>query len=171
MKERYVYTKFKGATAALIDTMNGIVSEYVAQGFVLTVRQLYYQLVARGVIENTERSYKRTTSMVNDARLAGAVRVRGSIGRHGIPAGCDVQAGEGGAQGQANQKAQVSERLLVPCEFVTVDGICASGFEVPCMNFDKCMASGKCEWRKFHGLDAKGFNHLYRRKWPVDLEK
>ncbi len=41
------------------------------QGYRLTVRQLYYQLVARGIIENTERSYKKTTVLVNDAKLAG----------------------------------------------------------------------------------------------------
>lgn len=51
--------------------MNDIVNDYTAQGFKLTVRQLYYQLVARAVIENHERSYKRITSLVNDARLAG----------------------------------------------------------------------------------------------------
>lgn len=69
--ERYQDFKFKPDTVALIDTMNSIVSEYIAQGFTLTVRQLYYQMVARGKIENTERSYKRITGTVNDARLAG----------------------------------------------------------------------------------------------------
>jgi hypothetical protein len=35
------------------------------------VRQLYYQLVSKNIIPNTERSYKNITSLVNDARLAG----------------------------------------------------------------------------------------------------
>jgi hypothetical protein len=39
-----------------------IIADYQAQGFVLTVRQLYYQLVARDVIENSLKSYKRITS-------------------------------------------------------------------------------------------------------------
>lgn len=73
MKEQYQRVSFKADTLALIETMNTIIGEYIAQGFVLTVRQLYYQLVARGVIENTERSYKRTTGTVNDARLAGVM--------------------------------------------------------------------------------------------------
>jgi hypothetical protein len=70
-KQFYKHTEFRAAALAMIDVMNDICDSYVAQGFVLTVRQLYYQLVARGHIENTERSYKRTTNLVNDARLAG----------------------------------------------------------------------------------------------------
>lgn len=70
-KQFYRSVNFQASTLDLIDTMNGICDEYMAQGFVLTVRQLYYQLVARGIIPNTERSYKRTTGVANDARLAG----------------------------------------------------------------------------------------------------
>jgi hypothetical protein len=69
--QRYQSINFKADSLALIETMNGIVDEYVAQGYVLTVRQLYYQLVARDVVENTERSYKRVTGIVNDAKMAG----------------------------------------------------------------------------------------------------
>jgi hypothetical protein len=71
MRQQYQDVNFRSDTLALIDLMNDIVDEYVDQGFRLTVRQLYYQLVARAIIENTERSYKRTTSIVNDARMAG----------------------------------------------------------------------------------------------------
>ena len=39
----------------------------------LILRQLYYQLVARTIIENTHREYKRAGSILNDARLAGLV--------------------------------------------------------------------------------------------------
>jgi hypothetical protein len=39
----------------------------------LTVRQLYYQLVARGIVENTLRSYKNVASLINDARIAGMI--------------------------------------------------------------------------------------------------
>lgn len=37
----------------------------------LTVRQLYYQMVARGHIENSQRSYKRLVKLLTDARLSG----------------------------------------------------------------------------------------------------
>jgi hypothetical protein len=71
MYQSYKEINFRKASLAMIDFMNSIIRQYTAQGFRLTVRQLYYQLVARAVIENTERSYKNITSLVNDARLAG----------------------------------------------------------------------------------------------------
>lgn len=37
----------------------------------LTVRQLYYQCVARGYIPNSQESYKRLVSILTDARLSG----------------------------------------------------------------------------------------------------
>lgn len=70
-REHFVDIRFKRASVQMIQTINKIVAEYQAGGYVLTVRQLYYQLVARDVIENTLQSYKRTASLINDARLAG----------------------------------------------------------------------------------------------------
>jgi hypothetical protein len=48
-----------------------IINEFIDQGFKLTLRQLYYQFVARGLIENTERSYKNLGNLINKARMAG----------------------------------------------------------------------------------------------------
>lgn len=48
-----------------------ICSTYQDQGYDLTLRQLYYQFVARGLIENSQQSYKRLGDIVNKARLAG----------------------------------------------------------------------------------------------------
>ena len=44
-----------------------------AQGYELTLRQAYYQLVARGYIPNNERSYKNIGNLINDGRLAGLI--------------------------------------------------------------------------------------------------
>jgi hypothetical protein len=71
MKRCYVPRRFNAASMVLIEQMNGIVDEYLEQGFKLTVRQLYYQLVAAAVIANTVQDYKRIASIVNDAKLAG----------------------------------------------------------------------------------------------------
>jgi hypothetical protein len=71
MKQEYVEPNFRPASMAMITKCNGIIDDFVQQGFRLTVRQLYYQLVAAGLIENTIQSYKRITSLVNDARMAG----------------------------------------------------------------------------------------------------
>lgn len=73
MKQSYIERRFTPSSEALIETINDVCEDYAAQGFVLTVRQLYYQLVARNIIANNERSYQNTTSLVNDARLAGRV--------------------------------------------------------------------------------------------------
>lgn len=70
-KQCYIPKVFSRAHADLIGTMDSIIVEYQDQGYDLTVRQLYYQLVARGVIENTLQSYKRAASIINDAKLAG----------------------------------------------------------------------------------------------------
>lgn len=72
-RECYVEKNFNRQSMALINYMNVIVRDYQSQGYVLTVRQLYYQLVARDVIENTLQSYKRTASLINDAKLAGLI--------------------------------------------------------------------------------------------------
>lgn len=71
MRQQYQYKEFRRRSLMMIDVMNDIITDYQRQGYVLTVRQLYYQLVARDIIENTERSYKNITNLVNDARLAG----------------------------------------------------------------------------------------------------
>ena len=44
-----------------------------AQGYGLTLRQLYYQMVSRDIIPNNIRSYKNLGNLINDARLAGLV--------------------------------------------------------------------------------------------------
>ena len=70
---KYEDHNFKPASLRLIAIANEIITEYQAQGFDLTLRQLYYQLVARDHIPNTVRSYKRLGYMINNARLAGLV--------------------------------------------------------------------------------------------------
>ncbi len=73
MKIRYVAKDFSEKTLTVIAQAELIVEEYMAQGFCLTLRQLYYQFVSRDWLENTQRAYKRLGSIVNDARLAGLI--------------------------------------------------------------------------------------------------
>jgi hypothetical protein len=72
-KEAYKQIRFTRSTKEMIEVLNSIAEDYSAQGFVLTVRQMYYQLVARDVVPNTMKSYKRVASIINDARLAGMI--------------------------------------------------------------------------------------------------
>lgn len=72
-KIRYKKLTFLPKTLKLIEQANAIIAEYTAQGYDLTLRQLYYQFVARGLIANTQKEYKRLGSVVNDGRLAGLI--------------------------------------------------------------------------------------------------
>lgn len=72
-KIQYKEIKFQKKSLDLIELVNQVVDEYSAQGYELTLRQVYYQLVARGYIPNNERSYKNVGSLINDGRLAGLI--------------------------------------------------------------------------------------------------
>ena len=73
MKEAFIEKNFKPATMAVIVQAIEIIEEYQEQGYVLTLRQLYYQFVARDLIPNTQRSYDRLGRIINDARLTGYI--------------------------------------------------------------------------------------------------
>lgn len=57
----------------LIIKANEIIEEYAQAGYDLTLRQLYYQFVARGLIPNNIRSYKRLGGAVEDGRMIGSI--------------------------------------------------------------------------------------------------
>lgn len=61
------------AKLQVIAQANKIIVEYAQQGFDLTLRQLYYQFVARDIIPNRVQEYKRLGDIINDGRLAGLV--------------------------------------------------------------------------------------------------
>lgn len=72
-KQAFIDKNLSDQKLALIVLANEIIDDYRAQGFVLTLRQLYYQFVARDLIENTVRSYKRLGDAINDGRLCGFI--------------------------------------------------------------------------------------------------
>lgn len=71
MIRKYREINFTAPRLARIEQLRVIVAEYA--GHVMTARQLFYQLVARGLIENTENTYKATTKLIAHARYAGLV--------------------------------------------------------------------------------------------------
>jgi hypothetical protein len=73
MQECFARKNFHRKTQALIEQANAIIAEYRAARFTLTLRQLYYQFVARGFLENSQKSYGQLGRTVNDARLAGLI--------------------------------------------------------------------------------------------------
>lgn len=88
----YVPKRFRNATLGIIVKANAIIAEYQAQGFRLTLRQIYYQMIARDLFpetwidpvynarqglppntKNTLKNYKRLGDILNDGRLAGLI--------------------------------------------------------------------------------------------------
>lgn len=73
MKIQYRDINFRKTTLSLISLSNDIIDDYQSRGYELTLRQLYYQLVARDLIPNTEKSYSKLGTTISNARLAGLV--------------------------------------------------------------------------------------------------
>lgn len=68
-KIQYKEINFRGKSLELINLVNQVINEYKNQGYELTLRQTYYQLVARGYIPNNERSYKNIGNLINDGKF------------------------------------------------------------------------------------------------------
>lgn len=62
-----------GNSKSLLRGAVQVCDEYAAEGYDLTLRQLYYQFVARGWIPNSQKSYKRLGDIVNRGRMAGYI--------------------------------------------------------------------------------------------------
>lgn len=71
MRQAFIDWTPRGDSAGVVAQADAICAQYAADGYDLTLRQLYYQFVARGLIPNTQRDYKRLGSIVDKARLAG----------------------------------------------------------------------------------------------------
>jgi hypothetical protein len=69
----YQSINFGTSSLAVINAANAILKEYVVRAIVVTLRQLYYQFVARDLLPNRQSEYKRLGSIINDARLAGLI--------------------------------------------------------------------------------------------------
>ncbi len=73
MEIAYQSINLRSKTLKLIEQANKIINEYQAQGFELTVRQIYYQFVARGLISNNLKSYGYIVTALNRGRMCGLI--------------------------------------------------------------------------------------------------
>jgi hypothetical protein len=73
VKIRYRDVNLRGPSLAIVDQANAIIADYRAQGYELTLRQLYYQFVSRDLLANKQTEYKRLGGIVDDARYAGLI--------------------------------------------------------------------------------------------------
>jgi len=69
----YVEKNFRVDSLIMINRANEIIDNYQAQGYILTLRQLYYQFVSRDLLKNDQKNYSKLGSVINDARLAGLI--------------------------------------------------------------------------------------------------
>ena len=72
-KIAYNDKRLNNSSLIVIDQANTIIDEYMAKGFALTLRQMYYQFVARGLLPNSVQSYKRLGEIINNGRLGGYI--------------------------------------------------------------------------------------------------
>ena len=69
----YRTQRFNSKARKTVEQAKVILAEYAEQGYVLTLRQLYYQFVARDLIPNTVKEYKRLGRIITDAREVGEI--------------------------------------------------------------------------------------------------
>jgi hypothetical protein len=72
-REMFETRQFQTKSLDLIEGANAIIDEYQEQGFKLTLRQLFYQFVARELIANNQHEYKRLGSVIKNGRRAGLI--------------------------------------------------------------------------------------------------
>lgn len=73
MKYKYREINLNRERTARLARINAIIEEYQNAGYVLTLRQLYYQLVSRDVIPNRQNEYKKLGDLLTEARMGGLV--------------------------------------------------------------------------------------------------
>ena len=56
-----------------LKVINEIIEEYAEEGYTLTLRQLYYQLVSRDIIPNQQKEYAKLSTLLVKGRMAGVV--------------------------------------------------------------------------------------------------
>ena len=73
MKIKFRNIKMSRQNRQRLEVINDIVEEYQAEGYVLTLRQLYYQLVSRDIIPNKQTEYSKLSTLLKEGRMAGIV--------------------------------------------------------------------------------------------------
>ena len=73
MKEQFRSIKFQKKNLNLLEKIKQILKEYDEKGIKVTLRQLYYQLVARGLISNNIKDYAKLSGLLTNARYTGLI--------------------------------------------------------------------------------------------------
>ena len=74
MKIAYKDSKnLRNSTRILLNDITRILDDYKNQGYKLTLRQLYYQLVSSDILENKVQNYAKLSRILTDVKLCGFV--------------------------------------------------------------------------------------------------
>lgn len=73
MKRAYKIWKPNSSTKETLDHAVKLLNHYAGQGYTLTLRQLYYQLVKRNLIVNEDKQYKRLSEICTNGRMGGYI--------------------------------------------------------------------------------------------------
>lgn len=72
-KIKFRNIRMNKANKERLNVINLIIEEYQAQGYTLTLRQLYYQLVSRDIIPNKTSEYAKLSTLLKEGRMSGFV--------------------------------------------------------------------------------------------------
>jgi hypothetical protein len=70
---QYENKRLGSEALGMIEKVNVIIKQYQAQGYDMTLRQVYYQLVSKDWIPNQPREYDRLGRIISDGRRAGLI--------------------------------------------------------------------------------------------------
>lgn len=73
MKIKFRNISLNKANKLKLELINSIIKEYQNEGYTLTLRQLYYQLVTRDIIPNVQSEYAKLSKLLKEGRMAGVV--------------------------------------------------------------------------------------------------
>lgn len=73
MKEQFKVTNFHAKTLRMINHCNATIADMDAQGYKLTLRQLYYRMVDAKLLINKQENYDRLGYIVDEARKCGLI--------------------------------------------------------------------------------------------------
>jgi hypothetical protein len=145
VREKFIERDFTADSVQLIERAVGICRDYTAQGFDLSVRQLYYQFVSRNWLANTERNYKRLVSVISDARAAGLIdwswirdRGRSTVSNSHWREPAEILAGAA-AQYRRDVRESQPWRVEVMVEKQALEGV----LEPVCSELDVCFTANK----------------------------
>jgi hypothetical protein len=73
VKEAFINKNRQAKTLATIEQVNRIIEEYYAQNYRMTVRQVFYQTIARNLFPNTPKTYRDVQTAIRRGRLEGLI--------------------------------------------------------------------------------------------------